>query len=62
MWASSGDEFSWINDITQDIHEQQLIIRFDYLIRQLGHQIRALILHLLGFGVIVIVGVSLNEI
>jgi hypothetical protein len=31
--ASSGDEGSGIDDITQDIHEQHLVIRFDYLKR-----------------------------
>jgi hypothetical protein len=62
MWASCGDEVSWIDDITQDIHEQQLIIKFDYLKRQVGLQIGALILHSLGFGVVAIARLIPNEV
>jgi hypothetical protein len=62
MWAFSVDEVNWTDDITQDIHEQQLIIRFDCLKRQVGFQIRALILHVLGFGIVAITGLILYEV
>lgn len=62
MWAFSGGEVNWTDDITQDIHEQQLMIKFDCLKRQVGFQIRALILHVLGFGIVAITGLILYEI
>ncbi len=62
MWASNGNEVSWIDDITPDIPEQQLIIRFDYLKRLVGLQIGALILHILGFGVVAIARLIPDEV
>jgi hypothetical protein len=60
MSSSSGDEIG-INDVTQEIHKQQLVVRFDYPRRQVGPQIGALILRLLGFGIMVLVGINLDE-
>jgi len=57
---SSSNEYEiGMNDLTQELHEQELVNRFDYPKRKIGPQIGTLILHLLGFGIVVIVG--LNE-
>jgi len=45
----------------QEICEQQRVIRFDYP-RQDGLHIGAVILHLLGFGVITFVGIDHDEV
>jgi len=60
MSSSNADEIG-INDVTQEIHEQQLVVKFDYLGRQDGPQIGALILRLLGFGVVILVGINPDE-
>jgi hypothetical protein len=61
MLASSENQIT-IDDLTQEIHEQQLVIRIDYPRRQIGLQIRALVLHLLGFGILVFVGINPNKV
>jgi hypothetical protein len=38
-----------------------LVVRFDYLRRHNGPQIGALILRLLGFGVVILVGINPDE-
>jgi hypothetical protein len=60
MSSSSVDEIR-IDDVTQEIREQQLVVRFDYPRRHNGPQIRTLILHLLGFGIVILVGKNPNE-
>jgi hypothetical protein len=59
--SSSNENEIRINDVTQEIHEQQLVVRFDYLKRQDELQLGTLILQMLGFGVVIIVGVNLDE-
>jgi hypothetical protein len=59
MSSSSEDEIQ-LNDITREIHEQQLVVRFDYP-RRHEPQVGALILRMLGFGIVVIVGINPNE-
>jgi len=44
------------------VHEQQFVTRFDYPRRQIGLQIKALVLHLLGFGVVIIVRINPNKV
>jgi hypothetical protein len=57
---SSSNEYEiGMNDLTQELHEQQLVNRFSYPRRKIGPQIGTLLLHLLGFGIVVII--SLNE-
>jgi hypothetical protein len=60
MSSSSKDEIG-IDDVTWEIHEQQLVVKFDYPRGQVGPQIGALMLHLLGFGIVVLVGINLDE-
>jgi hypothetical protein len=38
-----------------------LVVKFDYPRRQNGPQIGTLILRLLGFGIVILVGINLNE-
>jgi hypothetical protein len=60
MSSSSEHEID-LNNITHETHEQQLVVRFDYLRRQDEPQVGALILRILGFGIVVIVGVNSDE-
>jgi hypothetical protein len=60
MSSSSENEIE-LNDVTQEIHEQQLVVRFDYLRRRNEPQVGALILRMLGFNIVVIVGINPNE-
>jgi len=50
-----------VEELTQEIHEQQLVNRFDYLTTQGGPQRGAVVLRLLGFGVVTLVGVDPEE-
>jgi hypothetical protein len=59
--SSSNEHEIELNDVTQEIHEQQLVVRFDYLRRQDEPQVGALILRILGFGIVVIVGANPDE-
>ncbi len=38
-----------------------MVVRFDYARRHNGPQIQTLILHLLGFGIVILVGKNPNE-
>jgi hypothetical protein len=60
MSSSSENEIE-LNDIMQEIHEHQLVVKFDYPKRQDEPQVGALILRMSGFGTMVIVGVNLDE-
>jgi hypothetical protein len=60
MSSSSADEVG-TDEIMQEIHEQQIVIRFDYPRGQDGPQIGTVILHFLGFGAIIIIGIDLDE-
>jgi len=46
---------------THEIHEEQITVRFDILKPQGAPQTGALIMHQLGFGVVTIIGMSLDE-
>jgi hypothetical protein len=61
MSSSSGNEIG-MNDITQEICEQQLVVRFDYPRRKNEPQVRALILQMLGIGIVIIVSVNPDEV
>jgi hypothetical protein len=61
MSSSSVDEIGK-DDVTQEIHEQQLVVEFDYPRRQDGLQIGPLILRLLGFSVVILVDINPNEV
>jgi hypothetical protein len=59
--SSSSESEIGVNDITKKIHEKQLVVKFDYLKRQDKLQLKALILQMLGFGIVIIVGVNPDE-
>ncbi len=56
----SADE-GGVEELTQEIHEQQIVNRFDYLTTQGGPQRGAVVLCLLGFGVVTLVGIDPEE-
>jgi hypothetical protein len=60
MSSSSADEVG-TNEVTQEIREQRILTRFDYPRRQDGPQIGAVILHLLGCGVVTFVSIDPDE-
>jgi hypothetical protein len=60
MSSSSADEVG-TDEITQEIREQRIVIRFDYPRGQDGPQIGAVILRFLGFGVVTVVGIDPDE-
>jgi hypothetical protein len=60
MSSSSAYEIA-ADDVTEEIWEQQIIIRFDYLRRRDGPQIVAVILCSLNFGVVAFVGIDCDE-
>jgi hypothetical protein len=60
MSTPSADEVG-IEELTQEIHEQQIVNRFDYLTTQGGPQKGTIVLRLLGFGMVTLVGVDLDE-
>jgi hypothetical protein len=45
----------------QEIHEQQIVIKFDYPRRHNGPGIGVVVLHLLGCGIMTFVGVDPDE-
>jgi hypothetical protein len=51
MSSSSGEEVP-VEQVTQEILEQRLVRRFDFLSVQNGPQRGAVILRFLGFGVV----------
>jgi hypothetical protein len=50
-----------VEELTQEVHEQQIVDRFDYLTTRGGPQRGAVVLRLLGFGVVTIVGIDPEE-
>jgi hypothetical protein len=60
MFSSGADEVVE-EQLTQDVHEQRIINRFDYLITQGGPQRGAVVLRFLGFSVITLVGIDPEE-
>jgi hypothetical protein len=60
MSSSSGEEVP-VEEVTQEVREQQLVSRFDFYTVQNGPQRGAIILHFLGFGVVSIVGIDLDQ-
>jgi len=60
MSSFSTDEVAE-DEVTQEIWEQQIVIRFDYPRRQDGPQIGAVLLRSLGFGIVTFVGIDLDE-
>jgi hypothetical protein len=60
MSSSSGEEVP-VEEVTQKIHEQQLVNKFDFFIVQNGPQRGAIILRFLGFGVVRLVGIDPDE-
>jgi hypothetical protein len=60
MSSSSGEEIP-AEQVTQEIREQQIVIRFDFWTVQNGPQRGAVILHFLGVGVIRLVGIEPDQ-
>jgi len=60
MSSSSANEVG-IDEVMQEIHEQQIVIRFDYPRGQDGPQIGAVVMRFLGVGVVTVVGIDPNE-
>jgi hypothetical protein len=60
MSTPSADE-GGVEELTQEIHEQQIVNKFDYLTTQSGPQRGAVVLRLLGFGVVTLVGIDPEE-
>ncbi|CAN5967858.1 unnamed protein product [Sphagnum jensenii] len=60
MFSSGADEVGR-EEATQEIREQRIVNRFDYLSAQDGPQKRAVVLHFLGFGAITLVGIDPEE-
>jgi len=60
MFSSGADEVIE-KQLTQDVHEQRIINRFDYLTTQGRPQRRAIVLRFVGFGVITLVRINLEE-
>jgi hypothetical protein len=60
MSSSSGEEVP-VEEVTQEVHEQQLVERFDFYTMQNRPQRRAIILRFLGFGVVSIVGIDPDQ-
>jgi hypothetical protein len=62
MSSFSVDEIG-IDEVTQKVHEQQLAIRFDHPRRQdEPPQIGVVILRLLGFGIVMLIGINPDEV
>jgi hypothetical protein len=59
--SSSSDEGVPVEQMTQEIREQQLVGRFDFLTIQNGPQRGVVILRFLGFGVVRLVGIDPDE-
>jgi hypothetical protein len=60
MSSSRGKEVH-VEEVIQEIHEQQLVSRFDFFTVQNGPQRGAVIMRFLGFGVVRLVGIDLDE-
>jgi hypothetical protein len=57
MSSSSAEEIG-VEELTQEIREQQLVNRFDFLTEQNGPHRGVVILRFLGFGVVTLVGIN----
>jgi len=57
MSTPSIDEVG-AEELTQEIHEQQIVNRFDYLTTQGVPQRGSVVMRLLGFGVVTLVGID----
>jgi len=60
MSLSSADEVG-VEKLMQEIREQRIVIRFNYLKGQDGPQRGAVILRFLGFGVVTLIGIDPDE-
>jgi hypothetical protein len=60
MSSSCVDEVG-TDEVTQEIRKQRIVIRFDYPRGHDGPQIGAIILHFLGFRVVIVVGINPDE-
>jgi hypothetical protein len=60
MSSSSPDEVG-VEEYTQEIREQQIVIRFDHSRGQAAPQQGAVILRFLGFGVVTLVRIDPDE-
>jgi hypothetical protein len=60
MSSSSADE-AGVKELTQEIREQRIVNRFDFLTVQTGPQRGDVVLHFLGFGVVTLVGIDPDE-
>jgi hypothetical protein len=60
MSSSSADE-AGVEELTQEIREERIVNRFDFLTVQTGPQRGAVVLRFLGFGVITLVGIDPDE-
>jgi hypothetical protein len=60
MSSSRGEEIH-VEEVTHEIHEQQLVSIFNFLIVQNGPQRGAIVLRFLGFGVVRLVGIDPDE-
>jgi len=59
--SSSGVNEVGEEELTQDVREQRIVNRFDYLTTQGGPQRGAVVLRFLGFGVITLIGIDPEE-
>jgi hypothetical protein len=60
MSSPSADEVG-VKELTQEIHEQRIVNRFNYLTTQGGPQRGVVVLRLLGFGMVMLVGIDPDE-
>jgi hypothetical protein len=60
MSSSSAEEVH-VEEVTQGMREQRIVIRFDYFRGQVGPQRGAVVLRFLGFGVVTLVGIDPDE-
>jgi hypothetical protein len=60
MSSSSGEGIP-VEQVTEEIHEQQLVRRFDFFTVQNGPQRGGAILRFLGFGVVRLVGIDPDQ-
>jgi hypothetical protein len=61
MSSFSVDEVG-VEELTQEIHEQRIVLRFNYLKGQDGPQRGAVVLRFLGFGVVTLVKIDPDEV
>jgi hypothetical protein len=60
MSSSRGEEIP-VEEVIHEIHEQQLVSRFNFFTVQNGPQKGAIIMRFLGFGVVRLVGIDPDE-